>query len=91
MPLQRIDVRFGIARLGDAFAHYVTDGHLVVNVEAFCDDVLAVVPLKIQASDAFRSCGDSGIRNILKRSGQMSSLKNPEISSVYWNNKFILC
>lgn len=49
MPLQRIDVRLCVARLGDAFAHYVTDGHLVVNVEAFCDDVLAV---ELMADDA---------------------------------------
>ena len=49
MPFQRGDISIGVTRFGDAFAHYVTDGHLVVNVEAFCDDVLAV---ELMADDA---------------------------------------
>ena len=36
---QRVNVRFGVAREVDAFAHHVTDGHLVVDIEALCNDV----------------------------------------------------
>ena len=42
MPLQRGNIRFCIARLGDAFAHNVTDCHFVVDIETLRDDVLAV-------------------------------------------------
>lgn len=49
MSFKRCDVSIGITRLRDAFAHHVTDRHLVVNIKALRDDVLAV---KFVADDA---------------------------------------
>lgn len=42
MPFERRDISIGITRLGDAFAHNVTDRHFIVNVEALGNDVLAI-------------------------------------------------
>lgn len=42
MLLECRNVRFCIPRFRDAFAHNVTDGHFIVDIEALCDDVLAV-------------------------------------------------
>ena len=42
MPFQCVNIRFCISRFRDTFAHHVTDGHLVVDIEALCNDVLAV-------------------------------------------------
>ncbi len=42
MPFERRDISIGITRLRNTFPHNVTDRHLVVNVEALGNDVLAI-------------------------------------------------
>ena len=66
MPFQRVNVRFGVAREVNAFAGDVADGHFIVNIELFGDDVLAVEfmadnaganRVSVQADEQVKECG----------------------------------